>query len=167
MIVLVMGVSGSGKTTIGEALAARLGWRFSDADEFHSEQNKARMAQGIALTDADRWPWLEAIHHAMQLCERQREHHVFACSALKRDYRELLRANLEQLRMVFLDGSPALLAERLQYRRGHFFAPELLADQLAVLEPPTADEALIVDITPSPAVIVEEIMAALGLPADD
>ncbi|MFC3608734.1 gluconokinase [Stutzerimonas tarimensis] len=163
MIILVMGVSGSGKTTIGEALAARLGWGFSDADGFHSAENKARMAQGIALTDEDRWPWLEAIHQAMKERQREGRDHIFACSALKRVYRELLRENVPEVCMVYLAGSAELLAERLNHRRGHFFAPQLLADQLAVLEPPTADEALIADIRQTPEQIVEHIVSALDI----
>lgn len=162
MIILVMGVSGSGKTTIGEALAARLGWGFSDADQFHSESNKARMAQGIALTDEDRWPWLEAIHQAIKQEQRQGRDHIFACSALKRVYRDLLRENVPDVHMVYLQGSAELLAERVSHRRGHFFAPQLLADQLTVLEPPGADEALIADIRQTPEQIVEYIVSETG-----
>lgn len=164
MIVLVMGVSGSGKTTIGERLAARLGCGFSDADQFHSPANKAKMSRGIALTDADRQPWLLAIRAAMDEQRRQGRDHVFACSALKRRYRELLRGADDDLRLVYLQGPPDLLARRLRQRKGHFFAPELLADQLATLEPPGPDEALVMDIRQPPEVIVERIAAALGSP---
>ena len=164
MIVLVMGVSGSGKTTIGERLAARLGCGFSDADQFHSPANKAKMSRGIALTDADRQPWLLAIRAAMDEQRRQGRNHVFACSALKRRYRELLRGADDDLRLVYLQGPPNLLARRLRQRKGHFFAPELLADQLATLEPPGPDEALVMDIRQPPEVIVEHIAAALGSP---
>lgn len=164
MIVLVMGVSGSGKTTIGERLAARLGCGFSDADQFHSPANKAKMSRGIALTDADRQPWLLAIRAAMDEQRRQGRDHVFACSALKRRYRELLRGADDDLRLVYLQGPPGLLARRLRQRKGHFFAPELLADQLATLEPPGPDEALVMDIRQPLEVIVERIAAALGSP---
>jgi gluconokinase len=164
MIVLVMGVSGSGKTTIGERLAARLGCGFSDADQFHSPANKAKMSRGIALTDADRQPWLLAIRAAIDEQRRQGRDHVFACSALKRRYRELLRGADDDLRLVYLQGPPDLLARRLRQRKGHFFAPELLADQLATLEPPAPDEALVMDIRQPPEVIVERIAAALGSP---
>lgn len=164
MIVLVMGVSGSGKTTIGERLAARLGCGFSDADQFHSPANKAKMSRGIALTDADRQPWLLAIRAAMDEQRRQGRDHVFACSALKRRYRELLRGADDDLRLVYLQGPPDLLARRLRQRKGHFFAPELLADQLDTLEPPNPGEALVMDIRQPPEVIVERIAEALGSP---
>jgi len=164
MIVLIMGVSGSGKTTIGERLAARLGCGFSDADQFHSPANKAKMSRGIALTDADRQPWLLAIRAAMDEQRRQGRDHVFACSALKRRYRELLRGADNDLRLVYLQGPPDLLARRLRQRKGHFFAPELLADQLATLEPPGPDAALVMDIRQPPEVIVERIAEALGSP---
>lgn len=164
MIVLVMGVSGSGKTTIGKRLAARLGCGFSDADQFHSPANKAKMSRGIALTDADRQPWLLAIRAAMDEQRRQGRDHVFACSALKRRYRRLLRGADDDLRLVYLQGPPDLLARRLRQRKGHFFAPELLADQLATLEPPGPDEALVMDIRQPPEVIVERIAEALGSP---
>ncbi|MBE7376169.1 gluconokinase [Pseudomonas lopnurensis] len=162
MIVLVMGVSGSGKTTIGELLASRLGCGFSDADEFHGAQNKAKMASGIALTDADRAPWLRAMHEAILARQRRGEDHVFACSALKRGYRDLLHENVADLRLVYLHGSPELLAERVGGRRGHFFAPQLLQDQLDTLEPPSAEEALIVDIRQTPEAIVEQLVRALA-----
>lgn len=162
MIVLLMGVSGSGKTTIGERLAVRLGCGFSDADQFHSPANKTKMSRGIALTDADRLPWLLAIRAAIDEQRRLGRDHVFACSALKRRYRELLRGAADDLRLVYLQGPSDLLARRLRQRKGHFFAPELLADQLATLEPPGPDEALVMDIRLPPDVIVERIAAALG-----
>ncbi|OCX24050.1 gluconate kinase [Stutzerimonas xanthomarina] len=160
MIIVVMGVAGSGKTTIGTALAARLGCGFSDADQFHSEANKLKMARGVALTDEDRLPWLRNMHAAIAAQERLGHDHVFACSALKRRYREMLRGD-SALRLVFLQGSAELLAERLSQRRGHFFPVELLQDQLDNLEPPTAQEALIMDIRLSPDEIVEAIVQRL------
>lgn len=162
MIVLVMGVCASGKTTIGQLLARRLGGGFVDADDLHGAHSKAKMAQGIALTDADREPWLQATHAAMLERQRQGGDHVFACSALKRGYRQLLRANVADLRLVYLHGPAELLAERVAQRRGHFFAPRLLADQLATLEAPSAEEALIVDISEAPAQIVERIVQGLA-----
>ena len=161
MIVVIMGVSGSGKTTIGERLAARLECGFSDADQYHGAANKAKMAQGIALTDDDREPWLQAMHAAIVERVRQGVDHVFACSALKRRYRDLLCANVAEVMLVFLHGPAEILAERVASRRGHFFDPALLADQLAVLEPPTADEALAVDIRKTPDEIVECIVQVL------
>ena len=161
MIVVIIGVSGSGKTTVGERLAARLECGFSDADQYHGAANKAKMAKGIALTDEDREPWLEAMHMAIVERARQGRDHVFACSALKRRYRDLLRGNVAEVMLVFLYGSAEILAERVASRRGHFFDPALLADQLAVLEPPEADEALAVDIRKTPDEIVEQIIRAL------
>ena len=160
MIILIMGVAGSGKTTIGSRLAARLGCEFADADQFHSEANKQKMAQGIALTDADRLPWLQNMHAAIEAQERQGHDQVFACSALKKCYRDLLRGDSD-LRLVYLQGSAELLAERLSRRRGHFFPVELLQDQLDNLEEPTAEEALIVDIGQTPEQIVESIVRRL------
>lgn len=162
VIVVIMGVSGSGKTTIGEQLASRLGCGFSDADEYHGPANKAKMAAGIALTDADREPWLQAMHEAIADQARQGGNHVFACSALKRRYRELLRGGIRDVRLVFLHGPREVLAERVGNRRGHFFASSLLGDQLANLEPPTEDEALTVDIRNTPDEIVEQIAQALA-----
>lgn len=162
VIVVIMGVSGSGKTTIGEQLAARLGCGFSDADEYHGPANKAKMAAGIPLTDADRQPWLQAMHEAIVERAGNGQDHVFACSALKRRYRDVLRANVADMMLVFLHGSAEILAERVGSRRGHFFSPALLDDQLAVLEPPEADEALTVDIRMTPDEIVERIVQALA-----
>jgi len=161
MIILIMGVSGSGKTTIGEQLAARLDCGFADADQFHSEASKRKMAQGIALTDEDRMPWLRAIRAAIDEQYQKGQTHIFACSALKRAYRDLLRGDRADLFMVYLKGSPELLAERLTRRRGNFLAPELLQDQLDTLEPPGPDEALMVDVRQTPEAIVEQIVAAL------
>lgn len=162
MIVVIMGVSGSGKTTIGERLAARLGCGFSDADQYHGAANKAKMAEGIALTDEDRQPWLDAMHNAIVERVRQGADHVFACSALKRWYRDVLRGNVAEVRLVFLHGPPEILAERVRNRRGHFFDPALLDDQLAVLEPPGPEEAMAVDIRLTPDEIVEQIVQGLA-----
>jgi len=160
MIILVMGVAGSGKTTIGAGLAARLGCGFSDADEFHSEANKLKMAHGIALTDEDRWPWLQSMHAAIEAQQRAGHDHVFACSALKKRYRDVLRGGSD-LQLVFLQGSAELLAERLTRRRGHFFPVDLLKDQLDNLEAPTEEEALIMDIRQTPEEIIEAIVRHL------
>jgi gluconokinase len=161
MIVLVMGISGSGKSHVGRLLAARLGWPFSDGDDFHSPQNKAKMNAGIPLDDADRWPWLTAIRQSLEQDCRTGCNRVLACSALKRSYRDYLRDGLP-MQLVFLDGPPELLAERLATRRGHFFDPRLLQSQLDSLERPTPDEAWIMDIHQPPEAIVEAVLARLG-----
>ncbi|EJW12455.1 Gluconokinase [Rhodovulum sp. PH10] len=160
MIVVVMGVSGSGKTTVGRLLAARLGCGFSDADDFHPAANIEKMRAGIPLTDADRRPWLDAIHAAMVGFEAAGEDRVIACSALAASYRERLAPRGEAV-FVLLTGSAALLATRLAGRVGHFFAPSLLASQLATLEVP--DDAIVIDVAPPPDVIVDEIFRRLAL----
>lgn len=165
-IVLVMGVSGSGKTSVGARLAARLGWGFSDADEFHSAANKAKMASGIALTDDDRRPWLQAMHTAIEARQAGGGRHVFACSALKRAYRQALSGDDPSLLTVFLDGPPEVLADRLTRRSGHFFDPRLLESQLATLEPPTEDDAWRIDIRQPLARIVDDLAKRIeALPA--
>ncbi|HCV78958.1 gluconokinase [Pseudomonas sp. HR1] len=160
MIYLIMGVSGSGKTTLGELLASRLGCRFDDADTFHSQANKDKMAKGIALTDEDRWPWLDAIHDAMQQAQAEGTTRVFACSALKKIYRDRLLSGLEGVRLLFLKGSPELLAERIGSRRGHFFDPKLLQSQLDTLEAPDHLEAQVLDVRKSPEQLVDEVLAS-------
>lgn len=160
MIILVMGVAGSGKTTIGTGLAVRLGCGFSDADEFHSDANKEKMARGVALTDEDRLPWLQSMRAAIVEKQRQGRDHVFACSALKKTYREMLRGEGD-LCLVFLQGSAELLAERLTTRRGHFFPVALLQDQLDNLEAPGPEEALIMDIRQTPDEIIDAVIQHL------
>lgn len=138
--IVMMGVSGSGKTTVGEALAARLGVPFRDADEFHPRSNVEKMSAGIPLTDADRWPWLDAIGLAIHDTPPG-EGIVVSCSALKRVYRErILKTAARPVTFVHLDGPHALLAERMAGRKGHFMPPSLLDSQLATLEPLAADE---------------------------
>ena len=160
---LVMGVSGSGKTTVGRALAVALGWSFVDADDFHPPANRAKMAAGRPLDDADRTPWLDALRAHLDRCRQRREPCVLACSALKAGYRAQLVADPASVRVVFLHGSRALLRSRLAARRDHFMPPELLDSQLAALEPPTATAALALDIAASPPVLVENIRAAFHL----
>jgi gluconokinase len=162
MVIVVMGVTGSGKTTIGSMLAARLGWHFADADEFHSAANKAKMHQGIPLTDADRAPWLAAIHDQISNWVAAKQNVVLACSALKESYRRQLWTGPE-VRFVYLRGSYDLIAERLRARKGHFADEHILAGQFADLEEPT--DAVIVEISASPEDIVEEICRRLGLAA--
>ena len=170
MICVLMGVSGCGKTTIGQLLAAELQCPFLDADDFHPASNLAKMKQGIPLTDTDRWPWLDAIRTAAVAQVTERRKVVMACSALKQEYRSRLdprssnhpgnfRAN-SPIHFVHLQGEFALIESRLKSRR-HFMPPSLLASQFADLEPPT--DALVVEINQTPEQIVHAIRRALAL----
>jgi gluconokinase len=143
MIILVMGVTGSGKTTVGKMLASRLGWVFLDADNFHSAENVEKMRRGIPLSDADRGPWLAAIHAELVKCAGEKVDAVLACSALKESYRERLVAGVE-MRIVYLKGTYGEIAARLQRRTGHFAGEGILAGQFADLEEPQG--ALVVRI---------------------
>jgi gluconokinase len=158
VIVLLMGVQGSGKTTVGQALAARLQWDFADADDFHSAANKAKMAAGIALNDEDRAPWLSAIRAAMEQANHEGRSLVVGCSALKEKYREQLV--LAGVRVVYLHGSQALIASRLQARHGHYAKLNLLPSQFAALEEPR--DAMVVEIDQPVEAIVDEVVAKLG-----
>ncbi len=160
MIVIVMGVTGSGKSTIGAMLAHQVGWVFLEADDFHSPANKEKMRRGIHLMDADRFPWLEAIHAEMQRHAVAGESVVVACSALKEEYRRVLTANLDA-KLVYLKGSRSFIAERLGQRTGHFAGEAILDDQFAVLEEPR--DAIVAEISTSPAQIVEDILGCLRL----
>jgi len=160
MVIVVMGPTGSGKTTIGTLLARRLGWDFVDADEFHSPANKDKMHRGIPLTDADRLPWLKAIREQIEHWLSERRNVVLACSALKQSYRDLLWSSPE-VRLVYLKGSYALIHDRLVARKGHFANEHILAGQFADLEEPT--NGVTVDIARSPEEIVDEICARLLL----
>lgn len=160
MIVLVMGVSGSGKSTIGRLLADALSAEFLEADSFHSPANVAKMTGGVPLEDADRWPWLDSIGQAMSDLRRRRIPVVLACSALKEAYRARLSATAgEAARIVFLDGGADLIAARLGGRTGHYMPPTLLPSQLATLEPP--QDAIRVDITDKPEAILTKVLGAL------
>lgn len=161
MILLIMGVTGSGKSTVAEMLAQRLGWVFLEADDFHSAANKQKMHHGIALTDADRLPWLHAMHDECLRRAAQGKSAVLACSALRASYRQILMADLE-VKLVYLRGSRQLIGERLHHRVGHFAGESILDDQFAVLEEPNAQEALVVDIRESPQEVVEEILRRTG-----
>ncbi len=162
MIVLLMGVSGAGKTTVGARLAAALGAAFHEGDAFHPPENVTKMARGEPLTDDDRAPWLAAIAAAMADTERTGARAVFACSALRRRYRDLLRAACPALRLVHLNGGEALIRERLTARRGHFMPPALLPSQFRTLEPPEPDEhPIVADIATDPESLVAQIRDAL------
>jgi len=161
---VVMGVSGSGKTTVGEVLGARLGLPFRDADEFHPQSNKEKMSAGIPLTDDDRWPWLDAIGAAIRDTP-QSEGIVVSCSALKRVYRDrIIKAAVRPVTFVYLQGTKEVLEPRIEGRKGHFFPASLLDSQLATLEPPGPDEpAITVSVDQSPERIVAEIIGRLRL----
>lgn len=161
-LILLMGVAGAGKTTVGRGLAAALGWAYHEADDFHSAANKAKMARGEPLDDADRAPWLAAIRAAMADCLAAGRPAVFTCSALKAQYRRALLDGLAgPVALVHLTGDPALLLARLQGRTGHYMKPEMLASQLATLEPPA--DALVLDVARPPEQLVAEIRRRLGL----
>jgi gluconokinase len=157
-----MGVSGSGKTTVGEELASRLGWRYADADQFHPPSNIAKMSAGHPLTDEDRWPWLKAIAAEIDRVRAAGNHLVVGCSALKRAYRDILVHGRDDVRLIYLEGTQALIADRLNERKGHFMPPGLLTSQFKTLEPPTPDERPIkVSIDATAHEIVDDILRQL------
>ena len=161
---IVMGVSGSGKSTIGESLAERLGWPYEDADQFHPKSNVAKMSAGQPLTDEDRWPWLKAIATEIDRVCDAGEHAVIGCSALRRVYRDILVHGRTDIRLVYLEGAQALIADRIARRKDHFMPPALLTSQFNTLEPPTSDEhPLTVSIDGSIAAIVDAILRQLKL----
>ena len=161
---VVMGVSGSGKSTIADHLAQRLGWRYEDGDRFHPAGNVAKMSAGHPLTDEDRGPWLQAIADEIDRLAASRERAVIACSALKRAYRDILVHGRDDVRIVFLDGAQDLIAARLAGRKGHFMPPGLLTSQFATLERPSADEwPITVSIDAPVEAIVDEIVNQLNL----
>jgi gluconokinase len=160
---VVMGVSGSGKTTIGEALAARLRWTYEDGDKFHPPSNVAKMSAGHALTDEDRWPWLAAIADEIDRACGSGKRVVIGCSALRRPYRDILVHGRNDVRIVYLAGTQHLIANRLAQRKGHFMPAALLASQFATLEPPAADERPVtVSIDAPVESIVDDIVRQLN-----
>jgi gluconokinase len=160
---VVMGVSGSGKSTVAEKLAQRLRWTYEDGDRFHPASNVAKMSAGHPLTDEDRWPWLQAIADEIDRVCKAGEHVVIACSALKRAYRDILVHGRTDVRIVYLDGTESLIAKRLSQRKGHFMPPGLLASQFKTLEPPvTGENPVTVSIDASVDAIVDDIVGQLG-----
>ena len=160
MVVVVMGVSGSGKTTVGEQLAGELGWLFFDADAFHPEANVAKMARGEPLTDADRVPWLDAIRAQIDALLEDGTSAVITCSALKASYRRRLGIERDAVHLIYLKGSYALIHQRMT-ARAHFFKPDMLKSQFDALEEPAY--AVTVDINQSIDAIVDQIRHVLGV----
>ena len=160
MILIVMGVSGSGKTTIGQMLADRLGWPFYDGDRCHSPANIDKMSRGLPLTDADRAGWLATLADLICTHLTQNRSAVLACSALKRAYRDQLRVDADAVRFAYLEGDYELIWERMQQRTGHYMKPAMLASQFATLEEP--GDAIIVDVRLPPEQIVSQIVRALA-----
>lgn len=160
MIVVLMGVTGCGKTTVGSLLAQDCGWAFYDADDFHPADNVAKMKRGSPLTDEDRWPWLDRLNALLQDSERQGKGLVLACSALKQVYRDRLARGCAALRFVLLDVDRELIRARLAARRGHYMNPALLDSQFAILERP--QDALVVDAAGDPAAVASNIRTALA-----
>jgi len=160
----MMGVSGSGKSTIADKLAERTGWKYEDGDKFHPPSNVAKMSAGHPLTDEDRWPWLQAIAAEIDRACAAGEHAVIACSALKRAYRDILVHGRNDVRIVYLRGTQVLIAERLARRKHHFMPADLLASQFKTLEPPEASEnAVTVSIDAPVEAIVDDIVRQLRL----
>ncbi|WP_414563886.1 MULTISPECIES: gluconokinase [unclassified Anabaena] len=159
MIILIMGVSGSGKTTVGQLLADTLKWEFKDADDFHSVDNIEKMRLGIPLNDTDRKPWLKDLQTAIALWLKENQNVVLACSALKANYRQYLLLHSENIQIVYLQGSLDVLQKRLLKRQNHFMSEKLLNSQLDTLEEP--DDAICVDISQPPQLIVQNIRKAL------
>jgi len=162
-VIVVMGVSGSGKTTVAALLAGRLNWEFEDGDWLHPEANVEKMHRGIPLTDEDRWPWLRAIAAWIDEKRREGRHGVVACSALKRSYRDVLIGERRDVRLVYLKGDEALIARRITARHGHFMPATLLHSQFQTLQEPGEDERpLTASIDARPTEIVSRIIRELG-----
>jgi gluconokinase len=163
MIIVIFGVSGAGKTTVGKMLAEQLGWRFIEGDDFHPAANIEKMRNGHPLTDEDRWPWLDCLRKQIEQLLSTGENGVLACSMLKRAYRDRLRVS-DEVKFVFLRGDYALVEKQLRSRHGHFMNAALLQSQLDDLEQPQPDEnVLTIELGPAPLQIVEKIETKLNL----
>ena len=163
-VLVLMGGSGSGKTTVGALLAGRLGWNSAEADDFHPPGNIAKMRSGVPLEDGDRLPWLNAIAAQIDRWRAEGQHGVVTCSALKRHYRDIIIGDRPEVRLVFLKGDHALIADRLAARLGHFMPPALLESQFAALEEPHSDERpVVVSIEEPPQRLAEQVIAMLAL----
>jgi len=162
MMIIIFGVSGAGKTTVGKLLASELGWRFIEADDFHSAANIEKMRNGRPLTDADRWPWLDCLRRQIERSLCAGENAVLACSALKRVYRDRLRVS-DEVKLVFLRGDQALIEKQLRSRHGHFMDANLLQSQFDDLDEPQPDEkVLTIELGQTPKEIVERIKTKLN-----
>lgn len=161
MIIIVMGVSGCGKTTVGEKLVASLGWEFGDADDFHPRENIEKMRRGMALDDTDRLPWLQKMQDVIKQRLSENRNLVLTCSALKASYRQILLVNRESVKLVYLKGSFKLIEQRLKQRQNHFMDEKLLKSQFDTLEEPA--DAIVVDISQSIEIIVKEIIEKLSV----
>ena len=163
MVIVICGVAGSGKTTVGQLLARELSWKFYDGDDFHPTANIDKMRRGVPLTDEDRQPWLTILRLLVEQCVAAGENAALACSALKKSYRDALRLS-DEVKLVFLRGEFSLIAEQLRNRRGHFFNPQLLRSQFEDLEEPQSDEdAIVIELGRTPAELVNEIKDRLRL----
>ena len=161
-VAVLMGVSGSGKTTIADGIARCEGWTLVEGDKFHPPANVEKMSRGIPLTDEDRWPWLRAIAAEIDAIRERRESAVVACSALKRAYRDILIGDRPDVVLVYLRGDKHLIATRMAARKGHFMPPALLDSQFATLEEPGPDEhPIVVSVADPPAAIVDEVVRQL------
>ncbi|ACK73246.1 carbohydrate kinase, thermoresistant glucokinase family [Gloeothece citriformis PCC 7424] len=160
-VCIIMGVSGSGKSTIGHLLSQELGWQFYDGDDFHPLENVEKMKQGISLNDADREPWLKALRHLIDNLHEQEQNGIIACSALKEQYRDLLQGNDPNVILIYLQGRFETIRTRLLHREGHFMKVEMLTSQWQTLEAPK--NAIVVDISLTPPEIVEKIIAQLSV----